>query len=70
MSQQSRESNTETQHGSAGGNQPSSTEAAGQLRAEYDANLAAAAERAQEVRAHRLVHITNYHYQGIAAAAS
>ena len=69
MSQQSRNSSPETQHASAGANQPSSTEA-GQLRAEYDVKLAATAERAQEVRAQRLVHITKTHCRGIAVAVS
>lgn len=76
MSRQSKESDSKTQHAPAGERQQqlSSTEAS-QSKAEHDADLAAAAERAQRVRAHRLVHIKNKHhqgipYQGIAAAAS
>ena len=68
MSQQHRTSTFEDQHASAEGTQPSSSPKAAQLRAEYDAHLVAAAERAQEVGGHCLVHCTQYHRQGIAAA--
>ena len=49
MSRRGRNSNPVAQHASARENQLSST-VEGQMRTEYDADLAAAVERAQEVR--------------------
>ena len=58
MSRQRATSNLEAQRAPAGEGQPSSGTDAAQLRAEYDADLTAAAEKAQEVGTLSRTHCT------------